>query len=546
MSIVVETIILLISQDDPKMPYSLILEAISDIGGSGHTFMSRIVEGVQEAILAKFSNLCVNGDLRLTTELIQLLECYSNKLLPCFRKVKGSEGLPFCFAIDIWDKIQAAINFSGERKELLTTSMMALKLAVAICTEEDQHKIVEKAFTVISSSEAFLCDFVPSELDRFQINQALGSFTHSDEWLISLFASVVAALRPTTRIPHTKAVIEILLKAFLKGDVTAAQALGSIVNKMPLKDVEVQNSSYFCLDDALDLIFKTSLGSCSDLILSNGSETSDCLNVVDLQVPCVVGLAWIGKGLLMRGHEKVKDITMFFLKCLVASSELEARTEKRSVLETSEEANELPSLMKGAADAFHVFMSDSEGCLNRTFHATVRPLYKQRFFSTIMPILISAAKKSVSPVLRSMLYQAIGHVLSDTPIVAVLTEAKKLLPVILDVIPVVSEDTLNKEMVYNLLLVLSGMLMDKSGQEIALENVHVIVNCLTRLVSYPHKMLVRETAIQCLAAMSGMPHTKIYPMRAQVLRALSKVLDDPKRAVRQEAVRCRQAWASIA
>lgn len=206
----------------------------------------------------------------------------------------------------------------------------------------------------------------------------------------------------------------------------------------------------------------------------------------------------------------------------------------------------LPLLAKSAADAFHVLVSDSEDCLNKTFHATVRPLYKQRFFSTVMPILLSEVKNTQSHTVRSMFYRAIGHVISNTPLAAVLTETKKLLPVLLDVISVLSEDIHNKDMIYNLLLVFSGLLMDKRGQDIAVENAHVIINCMTGLLSYPHKMLVRETAIQCLVAVSGMPHTRIYPMRIQVLRALSKVLDDPKRTVRQEAVRCHQAWSSIA
>ncbi|KAJ8443313.1 hypothetical protein Cgig2_015794 [Carnegiea gigantea] len=596
MAVVVGRIILLISQEDSTMPYALILEAISDISSGGHTFKLRIVQGVQEAILAKFSNVfvciltylwvlldlsaqyesldccfykvyefnrfcmlnrLVDGDLKSTAELEQLLQCYSNN----FQNTKGSEAVSLCFAIDVWDKIQAVtgVSLSDERKnlllevaakfglvvqELLNAAMMALKLAVAICTEEDQHKIVENAFNVISSNEPFSSDFMPSQLERLQISQDVGNFTRRDEWLISLFASVIIALHPTTPIPHTRAVIQILLTAFLKGHVASAQALGSIVNKMPLKGSELWNSSSFCLDEALDLIFKTSVGSCSDLVLSNSSEISDCLNAVDFQVHCIEGLAWIGKGLLMRGHEKVKDITMIFLKYLVTSSEEDARPDKQSVLETSEEANELPSLRKAAADAFYVFMSDAEDCLNRTFHATVRPLYKQRFFSTVMPILMSAAKKLDSPTLRSMLYLAIGHVISNTPLLAVLTEAKKLLPVLLDVMSLVSEDILNKDLVYNLLLVLSGLLTDKGGQEAAAENAHVIINCLTKLVSYPHKMLVRETAVQCLAAMSGMPYARIYPMRAQVLRALSKVLDDPKRAVRQEAVKCRRSWGT--
>uniref|UniRef100_M0ZRF1 MMS19 nucleotide excision repair protein n=2 Tax=Solanum tuberosum TaxID=4113 RepID=M0ZRF1_SOLTU len=46
--------------------------------------------------------------------------------------------------------------------------------------------------------------------------------------------------------------------------------------------------------------------------------------------------------------------------------------------------------------------------------------------------------------------------------------------------------------------------------------------------------------------MSELPHARIYPMRTQVLQAITKALDDPKRAVRLEAVKCRLAWASIA
>lgn len=98
-----------------------------------------------------------------------------------------------------------------------------------------------------------------------------------------------------------------------------------------------------------------------------------------------------------------------------------------------------------------------------------------------------------------MLYRAIGHVISNTPLAAVVIETKKvlfyseplsfilkfnffsgcfffswqyvstcqqslqLLPVLLDAISLLSEDILNKDMIYNLLLVFSGLLMDKHG-----------------------------------------------------------------------------------
>ncbi|XP_021765348.1 MMS19 nucleotide excision repair protein homolog isoform X2 [Chenopodium quinoa] len=551
MSTAVERMIVLISLDDSTMPYSLLLEALSKISASGYTFLLRIVQEWQEAMSAKFAKVYVDGDVKLSAELVQLLDCYSKNLLPRFHLCEGSEIVPFRLAIDVWDQIEAAMgsSFCVEGK-LLDATKMALKLAVAMLSEENQWRIIEKAFKVISFHLSFSPYFVPSKLKELQISEDSDGFTCRDEWLTTLFASVIIALRPKTQITNIRAVIESLLTAFISGHVTSAQALGSIVNKMSLAKEDTQDSSYFYLDDVLTLILERSLGSCSDLFLSSSSEICDSdelrSKLVDCVLPqahCISGLAWIGKGLLMRGHEKLKDITMIFLRCLVLSSELDTLAENIGGLEREVVQQ---SLARSAADAFHVLMSDSEDCLNKTFHATIRPLHKQRFFSTVMPILLSAAKKTHSPTVRSMLYRAIGHVITDTPLAAVLSETKKLLPLLLDVISVLSEDILNKDMIYNLLLVLSGLLMDKIGQDTAVENVHVIINCLTGLVSYPHKMLVRETAVQCLVAVSGMPHTRIYPMRLQVLRALSKVLDDPKRSVRQEAVRCRQAWSSLA
>uniref|UniRef100_A0ACD5UY57 Uncharacterized protein n=1 Tax=Avena sativa TaxID=4498 RepID=A0ACD5UY57_AVESA len=145
---------------------------------------------------------------------------------------------------------------------------------------------------------------------------------------------------------------------------------------------------------------------------------------------------------------------------------------------------------------------------------------------------------------RLALYRAFGHIISNAPVSAVITEARQILLVMVDILAKLSVDIQDKDLVYSLLLVLSGMLMDDKGEECVLENIHIIVGVLTQLVSYPHTMVVRETALQCFVAMSSFPHSKIYRMRPQVLRAAVKALDDKKRAVRQEAVRCRQTWQS--
>jgi hypothetical protein len=53
---------------------------------------------------------------------------------------------------------------------------------------------------------------------------------------------------------------------------------------------------------------------------------------------------------------------------------------------------------------------------------------------------------------------------------------------------------------------------------------------------------VRLRALQCLEAVTVLPYHKIFPQRVTVTNALAAALDDPKRIVRKQAVRCRNEW----
>lgn len=552
---VVRKFLLFLSTNSCIMPLSIVLEATVCICTTGFTSTAIIAQEMEKSIVTKLSVVFVTENNKLAGDLIQLLECYSSKLLPWMHELGGFEEDTFRFASDICEQMKksAIVESSIENKELLAVTFVALKLAVANLSGEKQRIIVEKAFMMFSSCESFLhSPSVPSQFEGYLVG---GTLAYKDEWIISIFASIVIALDPKTSIPDTNAVVLTFMGAVLKGHVLAAQALGSMVNKMHLKGTEVGSVSCFYLEDILDIVFKVTKWSLRDDVSSSchgsGKHGGMCLNETDrvLQAHWILGLAWIGKGLLMRGHEKVNDITLILLQCLLSNSEANSEaSDSPQQPGPSDDGNveRMLPLMRSVADAFHTLMSDSKDCLNKRFHATVRPLYKQRLFSTLTPILLTSLMKSQSSMTRCMAYRALGHIISDTPLAAVLGEMKKLVRVILDALGVLSEDILNKDIVYSLLLVLSAVLTDKNGHEVIEENAPFIVKCLCQLVSYRHKMLVRQTAIQCLVAMTGVMHARIYPMRAQVLKAVSKVLDDPKRAVRREAVRCWQAWRSIA
>lgn len=292
--------------------------------------------------------------------------------------------------------------------------MTATRLAVGDCTAESQALIVQKSYCMLSSMTFFplkeSVPLAPIKLESLKLIQDIVSLSSRDEWLISLFSSILTALHPQTPIPEVREILKLLTIFVLKGYVPAAQALGSIINKCPLKINTIETSSVCTLEEALDIIQKTGLyGVLSKDPLSNGTDGS-CENVSNLfcvasskrlfQIHAIVGLAWIGKGLVMRGHEKVTEIAILLLKCLLSSSSKEILPLQQNALENGNGPDIDPSVVRSAADAFHILLSDSEVCLNKKFHATIRPLYKQHFFSSMIPILLSSIKDADSSVAR--------------------------------------------------------------------------------------------------------------------------------------------------
>ncbi|KAL3735914.1 hypothetical protein ACJRO7_024955 [Eucalyptus globulus] len=556
--VVVEKIGSLLTAAECVMPYSRKLEAISEVGMSGRNYMLKVVPRLEEAIFTNLSDLFENGDTGPVDNTVQLLECYTNKVLPWINNSEGFDEVLHLFVINIWNQIECCKHFSirTEEEDILEATIKTIKFVISNCSETSQNVIVQKAYAVVSSCHFFSWNesvVNPIEMRGLDISHKL-KLSIRDRLVLSLFSSVIMAIHPQTRLPDVRATLWLFMELLLKGHVPSAQALGSMVNKFGSKSNGQSTLNDCLLEEAMDIIFNTSISHADSAFrISTGIEDKGTMTLKDLclgasnnrqlQINAIVGLAWIGKGLLMRGHEKVKDIVMILLECF---SLKDGRHFRQDSGQENCEQDVSSSVMTYAADAFHIMMSDSEVCLSRRYHANIRPLYKQRFFSTMMPILQALIIKSDSLFKRSILCRALAYIMSETPLVAVQGEAKKLTPVLLDALLMFSKDNQDKDTMYSLLLLLSGILTDKSSQEDVIENAHIIINCLTRMVSYPHMMLVRETALQCLVAMSVLPHSRIYPLRKQVLQAVSRALDDPKRSVRLQAVTCRQAWLSLA
>ncbi|KAF7111290.1 hypothetical protein CFC21_111316 [Triticum aestivum] len=525
--IVVDKIICLAESCDASMPLNLRLEACFEVGTASVNYMLRVARSLEETVIRNISQ--VNGSIECADYVACLIDCYSSRLLPWFFTSGGLNELALSFALRLWDEIGDLVTLDRIISEgLLESLMMGMKLLVGVCTEEQQSLIVQKACGIVSSMLSLPVKALTHHL--LSVDELVPAHSVQDTALVCMLSSVIVGLWPQTPVPEMMMMINLFSVFLLNGHIPAAHALASIFNKY------LQNSE-FSHEIKLDKILDVILGGCFSIVLpssnlkmsrssaatSDNADFSDSLpGSIGSKIDILCGLAWIGKGLLMRGDEKVKEISMFLLKCL------------------SSEA----SLASAAADAFHVMMGDSEVCLNKKFHARIKFLYKQRFFSILMPIFLSKIKETSELTTKLVIYRAFGHIISNAPVSAVITEAHQILLVMVDILAKLSVDNQDKDLVYSLLLVLSGMLMDEKGKECIVENIRIIISVLAQLVSYPHMMVVRETALQCFVAMSSFPHSKVYRMRPQVLQAAIKALDDKKRAVRQEAVRCRQTWQS--
>lgn len=547
--------LLLLLHKDSLLSLASTLEAIYEISICSVDFMSKFIQGLEEAMLSNFCQTCIDGSSKSTRDLILLLDCYVSKVLPWCHNFVSIEQPGMHFVINILEQMEnvVALRMEHDMQDLLDKMMMTMKLVVSGCSEDNQRIVLEKAYDIMLASTNLPSESLPfssSILEGLLLFQDIYEITYKNKWLMYFFASIVIALRPRTSLTNGAKLLNILLLFTLKGHLPAAQALASLANKLTSNVDKLGSSDAEILEETIQMILETflsvltnNLQSRPHMLSSNGGTSVQLCS--KLKIHAVVGMAWFGKGLLMKGDSRVKDISLAILNCLISSQDMTISLSSHHGSDNCIGEDMQHLVARSAADAFHILLSDSESCLNKKFHAIIRPLYKQRFFSSMLPVLRSAIKECNSPRKRALLYQAFSHSISKMPLSVLVADANKVLPLLFDGLSVLDLDIVNKDLIYSLILVLSGFLMDEKGKEEIIGYAHIVANHLVKLISYPHMMLVRETSIECLTALLSLPYTRIYPLRTQVLKALSGALDDKKRMVRQEAVKCYHAWESI-
>ncbi|XP_056221346.1 MMS19 nucleotide excision repair protein homolog [Seriola aureovittata] len=221
-------------------------------------------------------------------------------------------------------------------------------------------------------------------------------------------------------------------------------------------------------------------------------------------------LIWVGKALLLRYHPLSTVLTDKLFSLL-------------------DDADLGPM----AADSFSMLMSDSADVLNRSCHADVRIMYRQRFFSENSAKLVqgfNAAPQEKKP----NYLKALSNIVNKLPKQVQVTELPALLSLLLEALSCPDQGVQ-----LSTLSCLEPVLIDPPPALI--QQLEALVSRLLALISSP-TMTVRIASLHCIHALSRFPEHEILPFRARVLRALARPLDDKKRLVRSEAVQARAEW----
>ncbi|RMD40313.1 hypothetical protein DV735_g4795, partial [Chaetothyriales sp. CBS 134920] len=211
---------------------------------------------------------------------------------------------------------------------------------------------------------------------------------------------------------------------------------------------------------------------------------------------------------------------------------------------------------KEAAQLFRVILLPDD-VLSQTNFAQIRLLAPQRVFQIFAPLISRRFKESASATERETYLVALSGVLSTVPSEIVMPELPTLLPLLLQSLDL-SDQTVKIATLETLAVVITNnpTALEESGHVPALTKRLLTCAALVRAPTSsskqasPHQTLprTRRLATRCLTLMpkymtgSDSRVNPLLALKRDVLQGLTRVLDDPKRDVRKEAVDARAAW----
>ncbi|EME87474.1 uncharacterized protein MYCFIDRAFT_158718 [Pseudocercospora fijiensis CIRAD86] len=180
--------------------------------------------------------------------------------------------------------------------------------------------------------------------------------------------------------------------------------------------------------------------------------------------------------------------------------------------------------------------------LTKENHCTVSGLYKQKTFGHTIPAMIENVK-TAEPSVKPNYLIAMSGILRWLPYALMESSLPSLAPSLLQSLDL--NDAADQEVKYSTLTIFESLLMHDA--QIAEEHSASLITRLLNSTSTPgNQAKVRAKALQCLSLVPRqLKREAVVPYRRPVVKKLLGCLDDGKRSVRHEAVKCRSAWLAL-
>jgi len=191
--------------------------------------------------------------------------------------------------------------------------------------------------------------------------------------------------------------------------------------------------------------------------------------------------------------------------------------------------------------------------LTKPNHCTISGLHKQKVFTLLVPEIATRVREADAETKPNHLI-ALSGILRWVPFAVVKEELETLAPLLLQSLDLKGEEAVKEAAVDMLELLLTDMPKIVEGH---------VGSLITRLLNIAAPAVgktsakganavlqdparVRAAALKCLAQVPTSLRTEIVlPYRRQVIKRLTGALDDRKRLVRTDAVKCRAKWLGL-
>lgn len=200
----------------------------------------------------------------------------------------------------------------------------------------------------------------------------------------------------------------------------------------------------------------------------------------------------------------------------------------------------LPTTTSSSARLFATLLAPDD-ILTKENHCAISGLYKQKAFSQLVPSLITSIRSSTTQEEKTNHLLALSGLLAHLPYGILEPSLPTLVAPLLQTL-----DLHDQPVKASSLTIFESLLMHDPAL-VAEHTASLITRLLNCTAAAPANVAdVRARALQCLALVPRqLKREAVVPYRRQIVKRLMWVLDDAKRGVRAEAVKCRTAWLAL-